>query len=388
MRRFKKTVIAIAVVLFLALVVIIDWSSSSSNEYNPYLNILLNKEQENSLKTIRRINKEGTLYSMDYTSNYYTWWADFMMWVVTKVGCTTFVAQDLDGDNYMFRNYDMPHKDEDGNITGLEVVLKLSPQGKYKSINMVDSAWFNLVGLGYYPGALDNGKTNTTAMILAPYICMDGMNEKGLSCSIMSMDLKEGEKNTKQKEKGKRSIAINQALRYVVDNCATVEEAVDFIKNYNMVNLVGGEYHMLVADASGNSAVFEWRYNDLKVVYSDVATNFYLSSDDACDSYMGGLLKEKYTGPAVTKKEYHYGYGHGYERFKTAVTTLDQYKDSAFDIAVMDIHKAENLLFSCRQTYSGSPDSHTQYSAVYNLSDLSLDIWVLPTYGEKFSFNL
>ncbi len=61
------------------------------------------------------------------------------------------------------------------------------------------------IGLDYTEGALDNGKLTDVLLALTPYICVDGINEKGLSASILALDLKEGETAVFQTDEGKES---------------------------------------------------------------------------------------------------------------------------------------------------------------------------------------
>lgn len=380
--RFIVTVFS--VILLIILVGFIDLKTCP-DDTNPHFRIILNEQQEKTLSSLRRVNDAGTLYQMDYYADYDNrWWIKCASFFTRTIGCTTFATTTFGGDSLMLRNYDFPHVDENNSISGLNVVFTLHPEGKYSSVNTADFCWLPSLRAG----SIDNGKTNITVLLVAPYLCMDGMNEKGVSCSVMSVDIKDGEHSVKQKVKGKQKIMITQAERLILDNCATVDEAAELMKNYNMNGIAGNDYHLFVEDASGKSAIFEWRYDEFTVVYTDVATNFYLNSDDAQDCRYGDYLKEEYTGPALTRREYHYGYGHGYERFKIAVTALDKHLSEDGSKTVMQESDARELLFSCRQTYSSVHTSHTQYSAEYNLSQKELTIWVLPDYKEGFKFKL
>jgi len=220
---------------------------------------------------------------------------------------------------------------------------------------------------------------------------MDGMNEKGLTASILSLDTKEGEHAACQNEEGKDPVEITELLRYTLDCCATVEEAVELAGRYNMIGMAGWDFQLFVTDADGNSAVLDWRYDTLNVTYTNAATNFYVSSDDAGDIYnWKGELKGKFVLPAEKTYEYHYGYGHGYERFNAIAEALEAHivTPEPYYTEMTD-EEAMNILAAVSQDYDGeSATSYTQYSVLYNNTQRSLDISVMRDYEKVFSFKL
>ena len=69
-------------------------------------------------------------------------------------------------------------------------------------------------------------------------------------------------------------------IRAVLDKCATVDEAVEMLKTFDMHASANGCYHLQIADADGNSVVVSY-VNDEMVVTDkkgdyQCATNFYL----------------------------------------------------------------------------------------------------------------
>lgn len=342
----------------------------------------LSSNSKSMMETCTRLDSDGWLYSMDCTEDMYSTAVSLPLKYFTiqkTAGCSAFYASGNGGDALTGRNYDLPHKKrDDGSLTGLNVVLKCHPEGKYKSLCIADACWISVLGMDYYAGGLDNPDLNKIPVSLMPYLCMDGMNEKGLTVSILSLDIKDGETAVYQNEKGKEKVIISYILRYMLDECSTVEEAESLARRYNLTNLMGSDFHLFVSDAYGDSAVFEWRYNELKVTHTDAATNFYCGFDDAEDCYYDGKLKEAFKTPAVTSKEYHYGYGHGYERFRTVVTALDK-TEKFSETGAME------LLDSVFQEYTGEMTSFTQYSVVYNQTQKTAKVKIR---GEEFEFSM
>lgn len=346
-----------------------------------------------SVDSIQRLDEDGMLYSMDYTGDYDRPLLKLPIRFLKGGGCSAFAAHNTEGDALCCRNYDLAHKDEDGNITGLNIVLRLVPQGKYQSVCIADGAWISSIGLPYYAGAPEKPIVPKFVLAFLPYLCMDGMNEKGLTVSVLALDTPEGEKAVYQTDSGKPEAVVTELLRYMLDECATLEEAEQKASQYNVVNILDRDYHLFVTDADGGAAVFEWRYNTLTVTRTDIVTNFYVNSDDAADCCQGGQLKEAFPGAEAAHRGYRYGYGHGYARFNTLAAGLKGFEKLSAVIrpaqsnAEMSEAEAWQLLKAVSQEYTGALTSYTQYSAIYNSTDLTLTLRLHGS-AEEYSFEL
>ena len=121
--------------------------------------------------------------------------------------------------------------------------------------------------------------------------CEDGMNDQGLFVAVAAAPSSGRFVSTH------RSICSPVVLDQLLAHCASVEEAINWLKKSPNVRInnweagflglrinsgVGG--HFLVADKSGNSAVCEWIKGKLKVVRKkgrcQLMTNFLLSNPD------------------------------------------------------------------------------------------------------------
>ena len=335
------------------------------------------------------MDENGAFYSIDYVGNYESPLVAKALNLFSG-GCSAFITENEKGEMITCRNYDFPHKDAEGNPTGLNVLVKCSPKGKYESIGIADIGLFSVVGLPYYAGSLDSGNTSTIPLMYAPYLCMDGMNEKGVSVSILALDLKDGETPMHQTAEGKQSLMVNALLRQILDNCASLEEAVELAKNTNIVCTFGSDYHLFVTDAQGNSAVFEWRYNELTISCTNAVTNFYVAYDDGCDCYYGEKLKESFTTAGDVSWDYHYGYGHGYGRFAELARTLEEHISDAEALKTsMTEQEAMALLEAVSQTYDPEQQtSLTQYSVIYNNSSRSVKVCVMQDYSKIFEYSV
>lgn len=102
----------------------------------------------------------------------------------------------------------------------------------------------------------------------------DGMNEKGLVGNLLW--LAESEYPKFDKTSGQKGLSISLWLQYVLDNFATVEEAVKALSKEDFVvysfNLPGTErfttLHMSISDKTGDSAIFEYIHGKLVIHHS------------------------------------------------------------------------------------------------------------------------
>jgi penicillin V acylase-like amidase (Ntn superfamily) len=103
-------------------------------------------------------------------------------------------------------------------------------------------------------------------------INLDGLNEKGLAANVLY--LTESDYGDPDKT-GKPLISIGAWAQYYLDNFATVEEAVKATSgdDFTVVapilpNGRGAQGHLSVADASGDSAIFEYIDGKLTIHHS------------------------------------------------------------------------------------------------------------------------
>ena len=252
-------------------------------------------------------------------------------------GCTAFTLTDIDGDVHMGRNYDFR------NDTSAMLVY-CTPKDGYQSLAFA---------------ALDNVSANDPeesikkklASLTAPFICLDGMNEKGLSIAVLTLDSQPVHQDT-----GKPVIATTLAIRLVLDKAATTQEAVDLLNQYDMFASSGRDYHFYITDATGDGRVVEYdcesETRELVATPINAITNFY------------GLYKEQ-----VLPNQKNGIYGHGRERYDAVLNILEQQKGNYSDDTVWAALKAAS-----QEPNPESITSNTQWSIAYNNTDLTADI--------------
>ncbi|MBQ8502666.1 MAG: linear amide C-N hydrolase [Clostridia bacterium] len=260
--------------------------------------------------------------------------------------CSTFNAKNPEGDYIFGRNFDYK--------AAPCVVCWTSPENGYRSMSVIDSTFF-LHGTKYL--SLKNAKRPLRIMG-APYMAMDGINEKGFSCAVLEIKTKATKQQT-----GKKPIITTVALRAVLDKCATVDEAIELFAAYDMHDSLFINYHYQLADAEGNSAIIEYVDNKMYVIKQEkkddnlILTNYFLTP--------GGDNHD----------------GRGYKRYDHIENTLKQHN------GILTEENAMKLLSECTLNYRHKVLKHpviTLWSAVYNCNEKSMLLCAGMDYSKKY----
>lgn len=341
---------------------------------------------------VTRLDNEGYLYYMDYTKDYYSPEVLDSMRKSGHIdpGCSAFFTHNAEGEPITCRNYDYAHQvsAEDSTITGLNIILHCKAEGKYESIAVADAVWIDEKNPLLQRGGPDMEGFDPALLDMLPYQCMDGINEKGLCVSVLRVDIKEGD------QPGRLPIGSSMMLRYMLDDCADVEEAILKTETGILLPEDWQGCHFMVSDAADRSVVIESRNGEVSVIPTDACTNFYVGSDDMEDSYRNGKLREeavKMSDEDMTP-DYRYGYGHGYHRFVTIVGQLARYRDPSKEeyYTAMPESAALVILRSVVQNpYTNAAGiSMTQYSAIYNNQRKTVEVWPFQDYSNSFVFDV
>lgn len=245
-----------------------------------------------------------------------------------KFGCTAFTLTDENGQTHMGRNYDFKRDTS-------AMLVYCTPKNGYKSVAFaaMDNVSANVP---------DENLKKKLASLTAPFICLDGMNEKGVSIAVLTLDSTPVHHNT-----GKPTIATTLAIRLVLDRAATTQEAVDLLRGYDMFASSGRDYHFYITDASGDGRAVEYDCEsptrELVDTKIEAITNFY------------AIYKEK-----VLPNQKNGIYGHGRERYNAVMEVLEA-QSPYTDATVWDALKA-----SSQDPNPVDITSNTQWSINFN----------------------
>lgn len=177
-------------------------------------------------------------------------------------GCSTLSVSSPEGGQLFGRNFDW------GACTTL--IVQTHPRSGYASISTVNMDFLSL-GL--------NLSEETSVRLMsaaAPYAPMDGMNEKGLCVAVLMIEDRPGfEQNTE-----KPDLTTTTAIRFLLDKAGNVDEALALLEQYDLHASAGMMVHFAIADATGRSVAVEYINNEMSVVETPIATNFYLTSGE------------------------------------------------------------------------------------------------------------
>lgn len=245
---------------------------------------------------------------------------------IPDFGCSTFQAQNEQGDWLFGRNYDLDY------VPGM--IVKTKPDNGYASISVS-----NMAVAGYNEEKRPEGFKESVASLAAPYLVMDGMNEKGFSMGVLLIrDVEATNQNT-----DKLDLTTTSAMRYLLDKAGDVNEAIKLLENMDMHASANASYHFQMADADGNSAVVE---------YIDDQLNIIRKEDDEFQALTNFLISEEM-----------YGFGRGQDRYEILINTLNEKNGVLSEEESMDLLKTVSQDKINQET---GKRSSTQWSVVYN----------------------
>lgn len=269
---------------------------------------------------------------------------------VPDFGCSAFTLQEADGDILMGRNYDF-RRDTSAMLVYCE------PEDGYKSVGFA---------------ALDNISANTPeesmkkklAILTAPFICLDGMNEKGVSIAVLTLDSEPVHQNT-----GKPVIGTTLAIRLILDRAASTAEAVELLQQYDMFASSGRDYHFYITDSTGDGRVIEYdcESETRKMVATPVrsVTNFFaLYEDQVLPNQRNGI------------------YGHGKERYDKMEALFDYEEVYTKDAAW------EALKAAAQEPSAEDITSNTQWSIIYDETNLTAEIILRRNWENVIGYDL
>lgn len=266
-------------------------------------------------------------------------------------GCTAFTLTDNGGDVHMGRNYDFQDNTS-------AMLVYCTPKDGYKSVAF---AALNNVSAN----VPDENLKAKLASLTAPFICLDGVNEKGVSFAVLVVDSKPVHQNT-----GKPTIFTSLAIRLVLDRAATTQEAVELLKGYDMVASGGIDYHFYIADAKGDGRVVEYdcesEARELVATSVNATTNFY------------ALYQKK-----VLPNQRNNIYGHGRERYDAVLDVFKKQEGNYTDDTMWAALKAAS-----QEPKPESVTSNTQWSVAYNNTALTADIVIRRNWNDITHYDL
>ncbi len=251
----------------------------------------------------------------------------------TIYGCSTLAAQTPKGGNIFGRNFDW----DDCTV----LIIKTVPTDGYVSISTANAEFLGVSGD-------PQNIADRFVYLGSTYAPLDGMNEKGLCVAVLALD---DTWQTRQ-DTGKAGITTTTAIRMLLDQAATVDEALELLKQYDMCSSAELGYHFALADATGQAVVVEYIDNIMYVTEETAATNHILTSmpyhDDGKDEWSA----------------------YRYDTLKDLLAQAD---------GIMDVDQVKEALTRV--------SSSTQWSIVYDQRDLEAVYYHRMNFDRPFRFE-
>ena len=334
---------------------------------------LTTEEQKKTIESIKPV-VPGKLYTMEYTADYkldefinsgavqledFTKFAAMTLLDGQKMaaamqaakmngfdsGCSAFTGWNAAGENLFCRGYDYPH-------APTAMLVHTHPKNGYRSLASADLSFMNID-----EGMLEDGKTDLSALMLAPYVIVDGVNEKGVAIAALAL-----KHNGVKQETGKTCIPTTIIIRTVLDRAASTDEAIEIFKSYDIcTNLPDTDFHFMINDAKGISVVVEFVNQRIHVIDSRCLNNQYVTP------YMGEDVHEP--------------------RFNILENFLIHRKcqfETGDAMAMLRSVKLEDYMYPKENPRK----SHTLWSYVANLNTLSMDFCFERDYDHVYKFEV
>lgn len=258
-------------------------------------------------------------------------------------GCSTVAAVSPDGEALFGRNFDWN--------TCEAMVVASVPENGYASISTVNMDFITQGAGGAVGMALRLDEVRTLAALYAP---LDGMNEAGLAVSVnMIQDSANINQDTE-----KPDITTTTAVRLLLNQAATVDEALTLLEQYDLHASMNMMIHFALADKTGRSVVVEYIDNEMVVTETPVVTNFYLAEGD----------------------KYGIGTSQSHERYEILMDSLsshDSYTIREMRDALDSVSKDNFEEFAS-----------TEWSAVFNLDTGVAHYWHRENYENQYTFAI
>lgn len=256
--------------------------------------------------------------------------------------CSAAAATAANGDMMVGRNMDL-------NISNKPAyIVRTRADGAYETMGLCYIPTFG----PDYTSALEDGVPDTFAGLI-PFLCTDVMNSEGL---YVETNMRTGEYNARgasafgcsgTNPDGRRVCSLILP-RYLCERCATVGEALEYVKTLDIYTPSSGQmdwnFCFMMADAAGRYGLLEIAQNRISWLEGQRAqTNFYITAAFAADETMkAGLGRYAVLMSGID----------GVRSEKDLYALMD-------DVSYFQIYTPEKCRFDCRSEFVGTRGNWT-----------------------------
>ncbi len=267
-----------------------------------------------------------------------------------QFGCSAFTLSAKDK-SLMGRNYDFK-------LDTSTMMVHCAPADGYESIGFAA-----LNNLGADKACSPKSRF---ACLAAPFACLDGVNEAGVSIAVLTLDSLPTRQFSSQPV-----ISTPLAIRLVLDRAASTQEAIGLLESYDMFATSGRDYHFYITDATGDGCVVEYDCDDpnrcLTITPVRTVANFYAMHAEK-------VVPNQKNGP----------YGHGRERQIAIENVLDAAPANETPTATA----WQALKAASQEPNPEDVTSNTQWSAIFDNRNLTASIALRRDWDNVYTFDI
>ncbi len=263
-----------AVLLLLNLTLILAGCADSTRAQTADSETTLSADAIKTLQSLQLVD-DHPLYTMMYYGNYDTSSGITGLPEIAPGdplprawACSLFAAL-ADPENFLFgRNFDWDPSPA--------LLLFTHPADGYASVSVVDIAYLGFTGAGVQDLA-SRSPSDLEGLLDAPFLPFDGMNETGLAIGMAAVP-----PGDMPVDPAKPTVDSLLAIRLILDQAASVDEAIGILRSHNIDMGGGPDVHYLIADATGAAVLVEFSNGEMIVTRNGqpwhLATNFLLAA--------------------------------------------------------------------------------------------------------------
>ncbi len=293
-----------------------------------------------TLSSLKKID-DYPFYSMHYYGDYEYPQTGSIWNGEGDFSCSLFAALGEAGDKLYGRNFDWDFSPA--------LLLFTDPPDGYASAVMVDLAF-----LGVSPAVsrtlIDLPLGERTALLSAPSMPFDGMNEYGLTIGMAAVP--DEFMDDASFDPSRPTIGSIGIIRQSLDHARDVDEALKIFAQYNIDFASGPPIHYLIADPSGKAVLIQFYQGEMIQLPNEAAWHMATNHLRCIAEGDGGCPR--------------------YHTISARLTTLN---------GQLDPHAAMQLLSEVKQ-------GMTQWSTVYNMTSGDINVSIAGVYDNVYSFHL
>lgn len=247
-------------------------------------------------------------------------------------------------------------------------------------------------------------------MNIVPWGMFDGINDAGLFCNVNVTSAKDAGAPNTGTNPGKPDLLSAFIVRALLDNCGSVDEALEYINNHNIYSKeVGGWYfHFMIGDPE-KTVVLELIDNKAIIKEQSIMTNFYVNllpdftpHADGIERY--NILKENFAEGGESMQGMwnllrRVRFSQAYDPATTPFWKSEFYEglpytiDTPLETILADSTVQENLtnFKHYKETGEYTPEMglwYTEHNSTYDIQARKLWVTVHEDYDNHYEFSL